>query len=95
MFLIAHAVPADPVAAFAGPHADKEARDLIRRELHLDDPLATQYGRFLWGAVAATWAAPTSRKPVLGAILRASRRRWPCRWAGCRSGCSPACRSAC
>jgi len=33
VFFITHAIPADPVAAVAGPHADKETRDRIRDEL--------------------------------------------------------------
>lgn len=51
VFAIAHAVPADPVAAFAGPHADKETRDRIRRELRLDDPAWRQYLRYVGHAL--------------------------------------------
>jgi peptide/nickel transport system permease protein len=70
VFGIAHAVPADPIAAYAGPHADKETRDRIRRELGLDDPLATQYGRFLWGAVRGDLGRSTvTQEPVAEAIL--------------------------
>ena len=39
VFFITHAIPADPVAAVAGPKADKATRERIRKELHLDDPL--------------------------------------------------------
>jgi peptide/nickel transport system permease protein len=70
VFLIAHAVPADPINAFAGPHADKEARDAIRRELHLDDPLAMQYVRFLGNAIRGDLGkSNVTQEPVLGAIL--------------------------
>jgi peptide/nickel transport system permease protein len=70
VFLIAHAVPADPVAAFAGPHADKEARDAIRHEMHLDDPLAAQYLRFLGNALRGDLGrSNVTREPVVGAIL--------------------------
>jgi peptide/nickel transport system permease protein len=48
VFFITHAIPADPVAAVAGPHADMETRERIRKELGLSDPLWTQYGRYLW-----------------------------------------------
>lgn len=48
VFFITHAIPADPVAAVAGPRADKETRDRIRDELGLNDPLWEQYGRYLW-----------------------------------------------
>ena len=48
VFLITHAIPADPVAAVAGPQADEETRERIRQELGLNDPLWEQYGRYLW-----------------------------------------------
>jgi peptide/nickel transport system permease protein len=51
VFFITHAIPADPVAVVAGPKADKETRERIRKEMGLDDPLWQQYGRFLWHAV--------------------------------------------
>lgn len=51
VFLMAHAVPADPVAAFAGPQADAETRERIRKELGLDDPVWQQYFRYVGKAV--------------------------------------------
>ena len=51
VFFITHAIPADPVAAVAGPKADKQTRERIRKELGLSDPLWEQYGRYLWGVV--------------------------------------------
>jgi peptide/nickel transport system permease protein len=70
VFAIAHAVPADPVAAFAGPHADKETRDRIRHELHLDDPLPAQYLRFLGNAACGDLGrSNVTREPVIEAIL--------------------------
>jgi peptide/nickel transport system permease protein len=51
VFFITHAIPADPVAVVAGPKADPETRERIRKELGLSDPLWQQYGRFLWRAV--------------------------------------------
>lgn len=47
VFLMAHAIPADPVAAFAGPQADAETRERIRKELGLDDPVWQQYFRYV------------------------------------------------
>src|SRR5262249_15519047 len=70
VFLIAHAVPADPVAAFVGPHTDKATRDSIRRETHPDDPLAVQYLRFLGDAARGDLGrSNVTREPVTGAIL--------------------------
>jgi len=47
VFTIVHVVPADPIAAYAGPQADAETRERIRRELGLDDPVWQQYLRFV------------------------------------------------
>lgn len=47
VFFMAHAVPADPAAAFAGPHADRTTRERIRRELGLDRPVMEQYLRYI------------------------------------------------
>jgi peptide/nickel transport system permease protein len=70
VFLIAHAVPGDVVAAFAGPQADEETRASIRHELHLDEPLWKQYARFLGNAVRGDLGqSNVTKEPVLGAIL--------------------------
>lgn len=47
VFLMAHAVPADPAAAFAGPHADRATTERIRKELGLDQPLWKQYALYV------------------------------------------------
>jgi peptide/nickel transport system permease protein len=70
IFLITNAIPADPVAAYAGPKADAETRARIRKELGLDDPLWKQYGRY----VARTLHGDLGRshvteEQVMGAIL--------------------------
>src|SRR5262245_34176293 len=70
VFVIAHAVPADPVAAFVGPHADKEARERVRREMHLDDPLPQQYLRFVDNALHGDLGnSNVTQEPVIEAIL--------------------------
>ncbi len=70
VFLIAHAVPGDVVAAFAGPQADPETRENIRQQLHLDEPLPKQYARFLWDAVQGDLGkSNVTQEPVLDAIL--------------------------
>jgi peptide/nickel transport system permease protein len=51
VFFITHAIPADPVAAVAGPNSNQETKDRIRKELGLDDPLWEQYGRYLWNVL--------------------------------------------
>jgi peptide/nickel transport system permease protein len=48
IFLLVRVVPADPAVSIAGPKADPETLAAIRKDLGLDDPLALQYGRYLW-----------------------------------------------
>lgn len=50
-FLLLNVAPGDPVAAMVGERADAATIARLRAELHLDDPLPTQFGRYLWGAV--------------------------------------------
>jgi peptide/nickel transport system permease protein len=69
VFLIAHAVPGDVVAALAGPQADRETRERIRHELHLDEPLAKQYLRFVGRAVRGDLGrSNVTQEPVAEAI---------------------------
>ena len=49
IFLLVRVVPADPAVSIAGPKADPETLAAIRKDLGLDDPLAVQYGRYVWG----------------------------------------------
>jgi peptide/nickel transport system permease protein len=46
-FLLLRIVPGDPVDAIVGDQASPEDRALVRAQLHLDEPLILQYGRFL------------------------------------------------
>jgi peptide/nickel transport system permease protein len=70
VFAMVHAVPGDVVTAFAGPQADKETKERIRHELHLDDPVPLQYGRFLWNAVRGDLGrSNVTNEPVAQAIL--------------------------
>jgi peptide/nickel transport system permease protein len=50
-FLIAFVVPADPAVAMAGAKADPQTLATIRVELGLDQPLYTQYARYLDRAI--------------------------------------------
>lgn len=51
VFLLIHLIPGDPVEIMLGEMALPADRAALRAELHLDDPVLTQYGRFLAGAV--------------------------------------------
>ncbi|AZQ61225.1 ABC transporter permease [Flammeovirga pectinis] len=47
VFLLFHTLPGNPVDLMSGQHADLETRELIRKELGLDQPLSVQYLRYL------------------------------------------------
>ena len=46
-FLLLNVAPGDPVAAMVGERADAATIARLRAELHLDDPLPEQFGRYL------------------------------------------------
>jgi ABC-type dipeptide/oligopeptide/nickel transport system permease component len=50
-FLLLNVAPGDPVAAMVGERADPATIARLRAELHLDDPLPAQFGRYLWGVL--------------------------------------------
>jgi ABC-type dipeptide/oligopeptide/nickel transport system permease component len=50
-FLLLNVAPGDPVAEIVGEHADSATIARVRAQLHLDDPLPTQFARYAWGVV--------------------------------------------
>jgi ABC-type dipeptide/oligopeptide/nickel transport system permease component len=52
VFLIVHAIPGDPAVIAAGMESSPETVERIRRDLGLDQPLATQFARFVTSAAA-------------------------------------------
>jgi peptide/nickel transport system permease protein len=50
-FALTDLLPGDPTAARLGQHRSKEAIESARKEMHLDDPFVTRYGRFLGSAL--------------------------------------------
>ncbi len=50
VFCLQRIMPSDPARAMAGPTAPAAAVEPVRARLGLDDPILTQYGRFLAGA---------------------------------------------
>jgi peptide/nickel transport system permease protein len=69
IFVIVHAVPADPVSAMAGPHTDAETKERIRKEMGLDDPLWVQYVRYLGHALRGDLGrSNVTQEPVAEAI---------------------------
>lgn len=64
-FALVHVLPGDPARLTAGPGADARTVDTIRRELGLDQPLGTQYLRYLGDVVRGDLGRSyQSRRPV-------------------------------
>ncbi len=51
VFLFVHLLPGDPARLAAGPDANLETVELVRRDLGLDRPLAQQFVRFVDGVL--------------------------------------------
>lgn len=49
VFFFLHMIPGDPVEVMLGETAEQTDKDALRESLGLNDPLLTQYGRFLAG----------------------------------------------
>ena len=69
-FAIAQLAPGDPVQLMLGEHATPERIEALRSQLGYDDPLWTQYGRFLWNALHGDLGLSVrGQSPVLDDIL--------------------------
>lgn len=65
-FVIARVVPSNPAAAWVGPHPTKEQIEKATIELGLDQPLHTQYLRYMEGIVRGDLGTSvTTRQPIL------------------------------
>ena len=65
VFLFVHVLPGDPARLAAGPDANQETVELVRKDLGLDKPLPQQFIRFVRGVL--NWDFGTSlrtKRPV-------------------------------
>jgi peptide/nickel transport system permease protein len=70
-FFLVHALPGDPLLDILGPNPSSEDVMRLRRSLQLDQPLATQYARYVLRlAVLDLGESLVDRKPVLATMLR-------------------------
>lgn len=76
VFLSLRLLPGDPAALVLGDLASEEERAALRRSLHLDESLATQYARFVWGILRLDLGA-SLRHPSRGAFSLAVDAFWP------------------
>jgi len=68
-FVIAHVVPGDPAAAWAGPHASAPQVAAARRFLGLDRPLPVQLATYFAGIATGNWGVSIhTHRPVISDI---------------------------
>jgi peptide/nickel transport system permease protein len=72
-FVIAHVVPGDPAATWAGPHASPAQLAAARRFLGLDRPLPAQLISYFGGILTGNWGVSIhTHRPVLSDIAVAA-----------------------
>jgi peptide/nickel transport system permease protein len=72
-FVIAHAVPGNPAATWAGPHASPAQVAAASRFLGLDRPWPVQIGKYFAGIVTGNWGVSIhTHSPVLSNISTAA-----------------------
>ncbi len=64
VFALTRVFPAEPAKQLAGPFASEERVAALEENLGLDDPLITQFGRLLWGAVTLNFGESFSQPGV-------------------------------
>jgi peptide/nickel transport system permease protein/oligopeptide transport system permease protein len=70
-FLLLYVVPGDPVQAMVGERADPETIAQLRADLHLDDPLAAQFGHYVGSIVRGDLGRSyVTRRPILTDLLQ-------------------------
>ena len=72
-FVIAHAVPGDPAATWAGPHATAAQIARARRFLGLNRPLPVQLASYFAGIASCNWGVSIhTHQPVLSDLATAA-----------------------
>lgn len=65
VFFFVHLLPGDPARLAAGAEADEQTVELVRRDLGLDQPIHTQFLRFIGGAVRGDFGhSIRTKRPV-------------------------------
>ena len=68
-FFMIHLIPGDPARNMLGPRATPERVAELRRELGLDEPLLSQYGRFLAGVVRGDFGTSLYYRQAVGPLV--------------------------
>jgi len=70
IFLLSRVVPGDPARMALGPRAPESVVEELRMQMHLHEPLYTQYAWWLWGALHGDFGMSlVTMRPVLQDIL--------------------------
>lgn len=70
LFVIGRLLPSDPARAAAGPYASEAHVAALTEQFGLDQPLFTQYWRYLEGLVQGDWGTSIfTQRPVLEDLL--------------------------
>ena len=81
MFLVGH-VLGDPVSAIVSEFASEESREAVRTELGFNDPLGTQFVRFMRRAITLDFGAShVSGRSAMGMVLGPSQPQSDSPWA--------------
>ncbi len=78
VFLFVHLLPGDPARLAAGPEAQPETVELVRKDLGFDRPLYVQFGRFVAGAVQGDFGKSIRTRRAVSAEI--AERFWPTFW---------------
>jgi peptide/nickel transport system permease protein len=70
VFAIAKITPGDPAILMLGVTANPEMIAKLHAQLHLDDPIFVQYGRFLWGILHGDFGTSfRGQMPVMSELM--------------------------
>jgi ABC-type dipeptide/oligopeptide/nickel transport system permease component len=68
-FALLYLAPGDPVGAIVGERADSATVARVTRELHLNDPLASRFARYVGGVVRGDLGRSyITRRPIVGEL---------------------------
>jgi ABC-type dipeptide/oligopeptide/nickel transport system permease component len=70
-FLLLYVAPGDPVQAMVGERADSATIARLRAQLHLDEPLPSQFGHYVGGILRGdVGTSYITRRPILKDLLQ-------------------------
>ena len=69
LFIMLRIIPGNPVTTMMGEHADTETIHRMTAELGLDQPILTQFGRYLLGAVSGNFGTSYSLKRPVSELM--------------------------